>query len=102
MENPYKNIKDNISYSRGGITSKVIVKSEKSNATLFCMAAGTDMSEHTSTKEGIVYVLEGKGTFTLKGKPIEMKSGVIIEMEKDTVHSLSAKKDTSFLLVLHS
>lgn len=97
-----KNIKSLIVYSKDGVTSKVIVKTEKSNVTLFCMAANTDMSEHTSTKEGIVYVLEGKGTFTLKGEPIEMKEGVMIHMESNAVHSLSAEEDTSFLLVLHA
>jgi len=102
MENPYKNIKDNISYSRGGITSKVIVKTEKSNVTLFCMAKGTDLSEHTSTKEGIVFVLEGKGVFTLKGKKIAMSDGVMIRMESNAVHALSAEEDTSFLLILHA
>ncbi|MEK6982979.1 MAG: hypothetical protein AABX33_00265 [Nanoarchaeota archaeon] len=32
------------------------------------MAQGTQMSEHTSTKEGFVYVVEGKGFLLLKAK----------------------------------
>jgi len=46
--------------------SKELVKTEKSNITLFCMAAGTELTEHTSTKEGSVFVLEGYGVFVLK------------------------------------
>ena len=94
------NIRKLISYSEGGITSKVILKSERMNVTLFCMAAGTDLSEHTSTKEGLVYVLEGEGTFTLEGKRIPILPDVLIHMKAGAVHSLAAEEDTSFMLVL--
>jgi len=52
-----QNIKNLIEYSPNSITSKVLAKG-KNNVTLFCMAAGTELGEHTSTKEGFVYVLE--------------------------------------------
>ncbi len=68
MINNWKNILELISYSEGGIISKELVKGKKNNVTLFCMASGTELSEHTSTKEGIVYVLEGKGTVILEEK----------------------------------
>ena len=94
------NVRKMISYSEGGITSKVILKTERMNVTLFCMASGTELSEHTSTKEGLVYVLEGKGTFTLEGKEIPMLPDVLIHMKSGAVHSLEAEESTSFLLVL--
>ena len=81
--------------------SKVISKSDKVDVTLFCMAKGTELGEHTSTKEGLVYVIEGNGTFTLEGEGIPMLPGTFIHMKKKAVHSLSANKDTSFLLVLN-
>jgi quercetin dioxygenase-like cupin family protein len=95
-----KNLRDLISYSPGGVMSKVIVKSDKLNVTLFCMAAGTDISEHTSTREGTVHVLEGEGTFTLDGEANHMKPGVLIHMRRGQPHSIAVKKDTSFLLTL--
>ena len=94
------NIIDSISYSKGGIVSKIIFKGDKNQVTLFCMAAGTDISEHTSTKEGYLYVLEGKGIFNLEGKGIPMKAGAIIHITKNAKHSLKAEKDTSYLLFL--
>ena len=94
------NLKKLITYSEGGILSKVITKTDKQNITLFSMAAGTSMSEHTSTKEGFVYVLEGKGVFNLAGEDIVMKEGVIIEMAENAKHSLKAEENTSFLLFL--
>lgn len=94
------NLKTLISYTEGGVTSKVLVKSDVLNITLFCMAAGTDISEHTSTKEGIVHVFEGDGVFTLAGKEIKMEPGVLIHMPANMHHSISATKNTSFLLTL--
>lgn len=96
-----KNILDLIEYSQGGIVSKEIFKTEKNNTSIICMSKGSEMSEHTSTREGIVYVLEGKGIFTLERKAIEMKPGVSILMKKDAVHSLKADENTSFILILN-
>ena len=95
-----KNIKQLIEYSKQGIISKEVIKTDKANVTLFCMSAGTDISEHTSTKQGFVYVIEGKGIFNLEGKNIEMKEGTLIFMKEDAVHSLNAEENTSFLLML--
>lgn len=100
MDESSKYIKELIEYSKNGILSKEIVKSKKMNATLFCMAKNTEMSEHTSTKEGIVYVLEGNGIFNLNGKDISMLPGTFIHMKKNSPHSLTAHENTSFLLLL--
>ena len=88
-----------ISYSEGGILSKVI-QNGKVNVTLFCMAAGTDISEHIATKEGFVYVIEGKGVFTLGGEEIAMLPGVMIPIPHGAKHALRAEKNTAFLLAL--
>ena len=89
-----------IEYSKKGILSKVVIKSEKLNITLFCMAEGTDISEHTSTKSGFIYVIEGNGVFNLEGKEIIMSPGVLIQMNENAVHSLKAIENASFILVL--
>ncbi len=95
-----KNLKARIEYPKEGIISKVISKTNKKEVTLFSMAAGTKISEHTSTKEGMVYVIEGEGGFTLQGEKIRMEPGVIIFMDKNAAHSLEAEKNLSFVLVL--
>lgn len=87
-------------FPKEGIFSKVLVKTEISNYTLMCLAKGSDISEHTSTREAAVTVLKGKGTFVLNGKRIEMKPGVFIFMPKNAPHSLSAKKDLAMILSL--
>lgn len=95
-----KNLSELIEYPSDGILSKVILKNDRLDVTLFCMAQGTEMSEHTSTKQGLVHVIEGKGAFTIKGKPIDMLPGTLIHMNENEVHSLKADENTSFLLIL--
>ena len=95
-----KNINEMIEYPKEGVLSKEIIKDKKLNVTLFCMAKDTDISEHTSTKAGTVYVIEGNGIFNLQEKDIEMKEGVLIHMNANAVHSLKAIENTSFLLTL--
>ena|SRR3989338_5278381 len=93
-------IRELINYSNKGILSKTIVKNDSLNVTLFSMAAGTEISEHTSTKSGFVYVVEGKGIFNLAGDDIQMAEGVFIYMGANSRHSLSAEENTSFILTL--
>lgn len=99
-DNKWKNL-SKTEYSSGGIVSKVIQKSQAMDITQFNMAEGTEISEHTTTREGFVYVIEGKGIFTLEGENIPMAPGVFIPLGKDMKHSLSAETNTSFILVLN-
>ncbi len=92
-----KNIKELIEYPKQGILSKELVK----GITLFCMAKGTELGNHTSTKEGFIYIIEGKGIFNLEKEKIKMLPNVFIHMKRNAVHSLKAEKNTSFILSLY-
>jgi len=98
--NLIKDVKEMVGYSKEGILSKTILKTSELDITLFCMAAGTKISEHTSTKKGFVYIIEGKGYFHLEGENIDMKPGIFISMKEKAVHSLEVERNTSFILVL--
>ena len=94
------NIKKLIEYSEGGILSKELKAGEKISLTLFCMGKGTQISDHASVKEGLVYVIEGEGMFYLGDKEIKMAPGVLITLKKNIIHSLKVEKNTSFMLLL--
>jgi nitric oxide dioxygenase len=93
-------LKKLIEYPTSGILSKAVDKNDKVEISLFCMAKGTDLSEHTSTREGLVVVLDGNGEFILEGKRIKMTPGVFIHMSSNAVHALKATENTAFLLIL--
>ena len=95
-----RDLEEMMEFPKEGIFSKVLVKTNISNHTLLCLAKGTDMSEHTSTREAAVTVLKGKGTFILRRKKIKLKPGVFVFMPKNAPHSLSADEDLAILLSL--
>lgn len=100
MKNNWSNYNKYIEYPKNGVLSKQLPEFKEIDITLFCMAEGTEISEHTSARHGLVLVLEGKGVFNLEGSDIIMESGVIINMNKNAAHSLKAEINTSFLLIL--
>ena len=68
-----KDLNKEMEFPKGGVFSKVLAKSDTYNYTLMCLAKGTDIDTHTSTKNGGVQVLKGTGTFRLFSEDIEMK-----------------------------
>ena len=98
----WKDLNKMMEFPREGIFSKVLAKSEKYNYTLMCLAKGSDIDTHTSTKTGVIQVLRGKGIFRLFDKEIEMKPGVFIFMPANSPHALRADEDLAILLCLTS
>ncbi|WP_135611638.1 cupin domain-containing protein [Methanococcoides sp. AM1] len=95
-----KDLSELMQFPSEGIFSTVLAKAEDYNYTLMCLAAGTNIDEHTSTKTGVVQVLKGKGVFRLFDKDIGMKEGTFIFMPANAPHSLQAEEDLAILLCL--
>lgn len=91
---------EQIEYSKAGVLSKVLLKDNCCQYTLFCLAEGTEISEHTSTRNATVQVLQGRGVLTLDGKDIALEPGLFILMPAHAPHSLKAEENLSFLLTL--
>ncbi len=90
-----------LNFAEDGIVSQVIRKSDKTNHTLFCMSSGSDISEHTSTREATVTVISGKGVFTLDSEDIDLKPGVFIHMDPGAAHALKSEDNLAFVLSLY-
>lgn len=94
------NFADHIQYSEGGIVSKVLLKDANCQYTLFCLGAGTEISEHTATRNATINVLEGEGILVLEGVEIVLKPGKFIFMQANAPHALKTKENLAFLLTL--
>lgn len=95
-----QDIADSIEYSAGSIVSKIILKSEKMNLTLFAVAEGESMDQHVTSREAIVHILEGSGEFYLKDTWHEFKAGSYFYMPSGLLHAIKAKTNFKFLLYL--
>jgi quercetin dioxygenase-like cupin family protein len=93
-------LKDKIEYAETGVLSKVLLKVPYCQYTLFCLAAGTDIAEHTSTRNAVVQVIEGQGTLTLEGQDINLEPGVFVFMPANAPHALKAEANLALLLTL--
>lgn len=93
-------IKDKIEYADTGVLSKVLIKLPYCQYTLFCLAAGTDISEHTSTSNAVMHVLDGKGVLTLEGEDIPLLPGSFVFMPANASHEIKSEVNLAFLLVL--
>jgi len=89
-----------IGYSAGSIVSKIIIKNEALQVTLFAVAAGESFEEHTTSKNAIVHIVEGEGEFFLKDKWYDFKPNDYFFMPTGLKHALKTKTDFKFLLYL--
>jgi quercetin dioxygenase-like cupin family protein len=101
-ESTFTQLNDHIEYSESGILSKVIVKDDVCQYSLFCLAANTEIAEHTATRNATIHVIEGNGTLTLNGDKIPLEPGQFIFMPANAPHTLSAVSNLSFVLILSS
>jgi quercetin dioxygenase-like cupin family protein len=91
---------DHLEFPDSGVLSKVLWKDATCQYTLFCLAAGTEISEHTSTRNATVNVISGSGTLTLEGQSIALEPGVFVLMLANAPHALEATTNLAFLLTL--
>ena len=91
---------DHIDYPESGVLSKIIWKSEQSQCSLFCLAAQTEISDHTSTRNATVQVLAGTGELTLNSDTILLTPGVFVFMPANAPHALVADSNLAFVLTL--
>ncbi len=94
------NLNEQILFKEQGIYSQVVGKAGNTQYTLMCLSKGTNLDEHTSTKNGSILVLKGKGTFILEGKEIQLEEGVFFTMNANAKHSVKATENLAFLLGL--
>ncbi|MEA5453023.1 cupin domain-containing protein [Leptolyngbya sp. CCNP1308] len=100
LQPSFTRLQDHIEYPQAGVLSKVLLQDSACQYTLFCLAADTEISEHTSTRNAVVQCLEGQGVLTLEGKEIALEPGVFIVMPANAPHALKAIANLAFLLTL--
>ncbi len=87
-----------INYQEGSVVSRVILKREKGNVTLFAFDEGQGLSEHTSPFDALVQAVEGEAEITVAGQPIALKLGQVVLLPAEKPHAVKAI--TRFKMVL--
>ncbi|MDD3321269.1 MAG: cupin domain-containing protein [Paludibacter sp.] len=94
------NMIEKVQYAEGSVVSKIIIRNEKGNITLFAFDKGEFLSEHTAPFDAIVQVLDGVGEIIIDGKLHELKVGESIIMPANIRHAVIAKEQLKMLLTM--
>lgn len=79
-----------VNYQEGSVVSRVILKRDQGNVTLFAFDEGQGLSEHTSPFDALVQVIEGDAEVTVAGKPIAVKPGQVVLLPAEKPHAVKA------------
>ena len=93
-------LKEMVDYASGSTVSKIIIRNEKGNLTLFAFDKGQNLSEHTAPFDAIVQVLDGTGTIIIDGKQHKVQEGQVIIMPASVPHALEATERFKMLLIM--
>ena len=91
---------DLIAYQDGSVVSRVIVKRESGNVTLFAFDAGQELSEHTTPYEALVHVIDGEALITVAGEPHALRTGDMIILPAQRPHAVKATARFKMLLTM--
>lgn len=87
-----------VNYQEGSVVSRVVLKRERGNVTIFAFDEGQGLSEHTSPFDALVQAVEGGAEVTVSGKPIALKPGDVVLLPAEKPHAVKAT--TRFKMVL--
>lgn len=104
----YKNIekkeilelKEQIAYQKGQVTSKTLVQNKAVSVTLFAFEKDEEISTHESGGDAMVTVLEGTGKFTIEGEEYILAEGQTIVMPAGKPHAVYGKERFKMLLMV--
>jgi len=83
-----------------GILSRPIFNDDHLRVVLFGLAAGEDMTEHTTSMEATLHFITGEAELTLGEDKYDVQAGSWMQMTPRLPHSIHAKTDTVMLLTL--
>ena len=89
---------DLVNYQEGSIVSRVILKREKGNVTMFAFDEGQGLSEHTAPFDALVQAIEGEAEVTVAGKPLTVKASEVVLLPAAQPHAVKAT--TRFKMIL--
>ena len=89
-----------VQYQSESVVSKILIKKETGNVTLFAFDKGQELSEHAAPFDALVQVIEGKVDVILDGKSNITKAGEMIIMPANIPHALKAVEKFKMMLIM--
>jgi len=91
---------NSVQYAEGSIVSKILLRNDKGNVTVFAFDKGEFLSEHTAPYDALVQILDGNAEVVIDGTPKHLVSGESILMPANIPHSVHAVEKFKMLLTM--
>lgn len=89
-----------VAYNDNSIVSKIVIKKESGNVSLFAFDEGQSLSEHTAPFDALIQVVDGEAEIVIGGVPYLTKSGESIIMPANIPHAVKAIKRFKMVLTM--
>src|SRR5512145_1038145 len=89
-----------VDFSAESTVSRMIIKKQTGNITLFAFDAGQSLSEHSAPFDAFVQVFDGKGIITIDKKDYDLSAGECIVMPANIPHAVKAVEKFRMMLVM--
>ncbi len=95
-----KNLLNELNYQEDSIVSKILLKKETGNITLFAFDAGQGLTEHTSPFDALIQCIDGKIEIKVGGENFSVSSGDILRLPASVPHGLKAVEKSKMILTM--
>jgi len=89
-----------IDYAERAIISKIVLKKETGNVTLFSFDKGQNLSEHTAPFDAMVQVIEGTAEILIDKQAFILNQGECIVMPAGIPHAVNAVERFKMVLTM--
>lgn len=91
---------ESVNYAKDSVVSKIVLKKETGNLTLFAFDKGQGLSEHTAPFDAMVFIVDGEADIIIDSKSNLLKAGETIIMPANIPHALKATEKFKMLLTM--
>ena len=91
---------NSISYADKAIVSKIVLKSEMGDISLFAFDKDEGLSEHSAPYDAVVSIVDGKADIIIAGQSNILEAGETIVMPANIPHALKAVEQFKMVLTM--
>ena len=91
---------DMVEYQSGAVVSRILIKSDGGNLTIFAFDKNEGLSEHTTPHDALALVLEGEVGIDIQAQTFTLKAGDFIRLPAQIPHALHAVDKMKMALML--
>ncbi|MHC4270188.1 MAG: cupin domain-containing protein [Planctomycetota bacterium] len=94
------NLNELVDFQKDSVVSRTSLDKEAGIVTLFAFDKGQGLSEHTTTFDALVNIIEGEASVIISGETFQLKKGEMIIMPANEPHALKAIGKFKMILIM--